>query len=149
MEKRQLIRDYLDRLSPHRDLANGATLFKQHCAVCHTPAEDGSAVGASLDNLTDRSDPALLTAILDPNRSVDPKFQTYVVRTVDDQILTGVIESEAGNSLTLAHSDGKRTTLNRSDIAEMKNTGVSLMPEELERVLPPTVMQDLLGYLQK
>jgi putative heme-binding domain-containing protein len=117
--------------------------------VCHQANADGQAVGASLNNLTDRSPQALLTAILDPNRAVDPKYLSYVVRTQDDRLLVGMIEDESGQSLTLAHADGKRTTLRRDDIVEMKNSGVSLMPEGLQSVIPPEAMQDLILYLQK
>jgi len=50
--------------------------------------------------------------------------------------------------MTLAHADGKRTTIRREEIAEMKNSGVSLMPEGLQSVLPPHAMRDLVSYLQ-
>ena len=123
-------------------------IFKKHCAVCHVADDKGAAVGASLNNLVDRSDTALLTAILDPNRAVDPRYQSYVVRTEDDRILVGTIEQEAGQSITLAHADGKRTTLRRDQIDDMKNSGVSLMTEGLQEVLPPRDMRDLIEYLQ-
>lgn len=148
LEKRELIRSYLAAVNGPADGAQGAALFKQHCAVCHVADTNGSAVGASLNNLTDRSHEALLTAILDPNRAVDPKYLNYVVRTEDDRILVGVIEDEAGQSMTLAHADGKRTTVRRDQIAEMKNSGISLMPEGLQSVLSPEQMRDLVGYLQ-
>ncbi len=146
--KRELIGGYQEQMGRAGDPSRGAALFKQHCAVCHVANNDGAAVGASLDNLVDRSDIALLTAILDPNRAVDPKYQSYAIRTEDDRILVGTIEQEAGQSITLAHADGKRTTLRRDEIADLKNSGVSLMPEGLQDVLPPTAMRDLLDYLQ-
>ncbi len=148
VEKQALVRKYLSELTSNRNLQKGEVLFKQHCAVCHVANGQEQAVGASLDNLTDRSDQALVTAILDPNRAVDPKFQSYVIQTDDDRILVGAIEQEAGQSITLAHADGKRTTLRRQEIAQMKNSGVSLMPEGMEEVLKPEAMRDLIGYLQ-
>ena len=148
LEKRGLVGAYLSQIAGKPNIHNGALLFKQHCAVCHVAGEQGQAVGASLDNLTDRSDVTLVTAILDPNRAVDPKYQSYVIQTDDDRILVGTIEEEAGRSITLAHADGKRSTIRREEIAEMKNSGVSLMPEGLESVLSPAAMRDLTGYLQ-
>ncbi len=148
VEKQALVRKYLAELSGKPNTQRGEALFQQHCAVCHVANAQGQAVGASLDNLTDRSDQALVTAILDPNRAVDPKYQSYVVQTDDDRILVGAIEQEAGQSITLAHADGKRTTIRRQEIEQMKNSGVSLMPEGLEDVLRPEAMQDLIGYLQ-
>ena len=148
IEKRELISSYLTEVNGPGDTSRGAEAFKQNCAVCHVANSQGEAIGASLNNLTDRSHQALLTAILDPNRAVDPKYLSYVIRTDDDRILVGAIEDEAGQSITLAHADGKRTTIRREEIAEMKNSGVSLMPEGLQSVLPPQVMRDLLSYLQ-
>ncbi len=148
VEKQALVRKYLSELTSTRDLQRGEALFKQHCAVCHVGTGQEQAVGASLDNLTDRSDEAIVTAVLDPNRAVDPKYQSYVIQTIDDRILVGAIEQEAGQSLTLAQADGKRTTIRRQEIEQMKNSGISLMPEGLEEVLKPEAMQDLIGFLQ-
>ena len=148
-EKQQLVRSYLSQFNAHRDRSNGAALFQKHCAVCHVPDAQGRATGASLENLSDRRDRVLVEAVLDPNRAVDPKYQNYLVQTSDDRSLSGVIEEEAGTSITLAHADGKRTSLNRSDIELMKNSGVSLMPEGLEEVLSPAALQDIIYYLQQ
>lgn len=148
VEKQALIRKYLLEMKRERDPNRGEALFKQHCAVCHISKDQRQAVGASLDNLTDRRDQTIVTAVLDPNRAVDPKYHSYVIQTEDDRILVGVVEQEAGQSITIAHADGKRTTIRRQDIAQMKNSGVSLMPEGLEYVLEPAAMQDLIGYLQ-
>jgi len=149
MHKQQLVRAYLSQFDAQRDRTKGAELFKKHCAVCHVPDSQGRATGASLQNLSDRRDRVLVEAILDPNRAVDPKYQNYLIQTGDDRILSGVIEEEAGTSITLAHADGKRTTLNRSDIALMKAAGVSLMPEGFEELLSPAALQDIVYYLQQ
>jgi putative heme-binding domain-containing protein len=148
-QKQQIVRSYLSQFGTQPDHANGELLFKKHCAVCHVPDSQGRATGASLDNLSDRRDRVLVEAILDPNRAVDPKYQSYLLLTSDDRILTGVIEEEAGTSITLAHADGKRTTINRADIASMKNSGVSLMPEGFEESLSPAALQDIVHYLQQ
>lgn len=148
VEKLELISSYLAAMDRAGDPTRGAEAFQQHCAACHVANSQGEAIGASLNNLTDRSPQALLTAILDPNRAVDPKYLSYVIRTDDDRILVGAIEDEAGQSMTLAHADGKRTTIRREEIAEMKNSGVSLMPEGLQTVLPPMAMRDLVSFLQ-
>ena len=146
--KRELINHYRDQMGNRGDRTRGAKLFQQHCAVCHVANDQTTAVGASLQNLTDRSETTLLTAILDPNRAIDPRYQSYLVRTQDDRILMGIIEQEAGQSITLAHADGKRTILRRDQIAELKNSGTSLMPEGLQDILPPQAMRDLIEYLQ-
>ncbi len=147
VEKKALVRSYLSQFNASRNAVNGETLFKKHCAVCHVPDSQGRATGASLANLSDRSDRVLVEAILDPNRAVDPKYQNYIVETEDGRILSGAIEEEAGTSITLAHADGKRTTIRRSEIASMKNSGLSLMPEGFEDIFPPEALQDVVQYL--
>jgi len=147
LEKRQLIEQYLQHTSTSFDLATGERLFKQHCATCHQAHDGLKPVGASLENLSDTSTRFLLESILDPNRNVDPKYQTYTVQTVDDRIIAGIVEEESSNHLVLGHADGTRTKLLRSEITTIKNTGASLMPEGFENQINPQQMQELINWL--
>ncbi|QDV81307.1 neutral/alkaline non-lysosomal ceramidase N-terminal domain-containing protein [Stieleria magnilauensis] len=157
-QRGEIVRDYLAKFSARREsldpsaeneLELGRTLFEKHCGVCHSPDPSGVAIGASLQNLTNRSDAALVEAILDPNRAVEPKYQNYVVQTEEGRTLAGVIESEVGDSLTIAHADGKRTTLRRDQIERIKSTGTSLMPEGFETTLDVEALQAIVRYLQR
>ena len=127
----------------------GQTLYEKHCATCHKPDSQGVAIGASLDNLSIRTDEALVSSILDPNRAVEPKYQSYYVQTIDGKSAVGVIESEIADSVTLAHADGKRTTIRRDEIELIKSTGTSLMPEGFETSLKPVELQAIVRYLQR
>jgi putative heme-binding domain-containing protein len=130
------------------DLARGRELFRKHCAACHVPDASGRATGPDLTNLTDRSPAALTESILAPNRSVEPQFRGYIVVLTDGRVLTGTIAEEAGGSITLAQADGKRATVNRSDIDELRNSGLSLMPEGYQQELDPAMLLDLVEFLQ-
>ncbi|QEF98670.1 Neutral ceramidase precursor [Stieleria maiorica] len=157
-ERGEIVRDYLAKFSSRKTAADvaatqelelGRALFEKHCGVCHSPAPGGVAIGASLDNLTNRSDAALVEAILDPNRAVEPKYQSYVIQTDEGRTLAGVIESEVGGSLTIAHADGKRTTIRRDQIERIRSTGTSLMPEGFETTLNVQQLQAIVRYLQR
>jgi putative heme-binding domain-containing protein len=63
-------------------------------------------------------------------------------------VLTGAIFHEAGDTLTLSLADGKRTALQRSEIDELNDTRMSLMPEGFHRELDPAKLRDLVEYLQ-
>lgn len=139
-------RSQADRMS---ELELGQSLFKKHCGTCHSPDASGVAIGASLANLSNRTDEALVESILDPNRAVEPQFQNYLIQTVDGRTLAGVIESEVGEGLTLAHADGKKITILRNQIERMKGTGTSLMPEGFETTLTPEQVQAIVRHLQK
>ena len=157
-ERGLIVREYLAQFSSSAtkddrllaaELIQGQQLFKKHCGTCHSPDPAGIAIGASLDNLSIRTDEALVESILNPNRAVEPKFQSYLVQTEDGRTLSGVIESEVAESLTLAHADGKRTTIRRDEIERIKGTGVSLMPEGFETTLTPEQLQSIVRYLQR
>lgn len=130
------------------DSHDGAALFAKHCGACHTPDDQGRTIGPSLANLTDRRDRSLVESVLDPNRAVEPRFQSYLIRTEDDEILVGGIENELAETITLARADGTRILVDRRRIAEMKNSGVSLMPAGFEALLTPQQLRAVVRHIQ-
>lgn len=128
-------------------VSRGAELFQQHCAVCHRFAGQGNAVGPDLAALTDRSVPALLVAILDPNRNVEEKYLSYTAVTKSGREVSGIITSETGGSLTLRTATGAEELLLRADLTELSCSRLSLMPEGFEHHLDAQAMADLIAYL--
>ena len=63
-------------------------------------------------------------------------------------VVNGVIGTETANSMTLRRAERQETTVLRRDIAEMHASGVSLMPEGVEKVLSPQDFADLLELLR-
>ena len=61
--------------------------------------------------------------------------------------LTGMITAETANSLTIRRADGTSETVLRIDIEELRSTGLSFMPEGLEKQIDVPAMADLLAYL--
>ncbi len=154
-DRAALVERYLQDVSALK-LANdqstieqGKKIYQQHCAVCHDGKENQPALGPNLTSLTDLSDRNLLTAILDPNRAVDGKYKQYAMLIDDSTTLAGVIVSESATSLIVGTADGKRHEISRSSVTELKDQGISLMPEGLERQLSNETMGQLLRYLQK
>jgi putative heme-binding domain-containing protein len=62
--------------------------------------------------------------------------------------VSGIMAEETPNSITLRGQDGREQTLLRSDIKELRSSGLSLMPEGLEAALQPQDMADLIAALQ-
>jgi putative heme-binding domain-containing protein len=60
-----------------------------------------------------------------------------------------MIAEESAASLTLKQADNKQEVLLRQNIAEIGSTGLSLMPEGLEKKITPEEMADLLAYLRR
>ena len=128
------------------DTERGKLVFTKRCATCHRLQEIGKHVGPDLTALTDKSPAAMLVAILDPNRAVEDKFRNYVALTNDGRQFTGMITNETGNSVTLTGADAKEQTILRTDLDELLSTGKSLMPEGMEKELPPQDMADVIAF---
>jgi hypothetical protein len=58
-----------------------------------------------------------------------------------------MITVETPNSLTIRQPDGGQETILRLDIEELRSTGLSYMPEGLEKQIDVPAMADLLAYL--
>ena len=63
-------------------------------------------------------------------------------------VLTGILAAETATSITLRQQGGKEAVIARSEIDELRSSGQSLMPEGLERNIPPQDMADLLMFIK-
>ena len=90
----------------------------------------------------------LLADIIQPNRAIDNNYLGYTVRQLDGTVLTGILTAETASSITLRQQGGKDAVVPRSEIDELRSSGQSLMPEGLERNIPPADMADLLAFIK-
>lgn len=130
------------------NIARGAVLFKQHCAICHTLHGDGGKVGPDLTTVDRRSREWLLTQTVDPSAIVRPEFVSYNALTRDGRLLQGLIAEQSPQAITLIDAKGDRTTLPRAKIESLEPARASLMPEKLLDTLSNTELRDLFAYLQ-
>jgi putative heme-binding domain-containing protein len=139
---------YQDSLRVVGDAARGRALFQEHCARCHRLGDMGHEVGPDLASLAGRTRQDLLAQIIDPNASISPGYEDYLVETNDGRWVTGIVARETGNSVTLRRTGGEEDTLLRSQISNMTASSVSSMPEDFEKTLSIPQMADLLAYLK-
>ena len=128
-------------------VGRGREVFGKHCASCHKLADQGYEVGPDLAALSTRSPVSLIESIFDPNRAVDERYQSYTAVTTDGLARTGILVSETAASIVLHEQQGKEHTLLRSELDVLQNSGMSLMPEGLEKDLQAHDVADLLAYL--
>ncbi len=147
--RKDVVDRYQAALQTDGDTDRGKLVFKKYCSACHRLEDVGTAVGAELKGIRQRGLPSVLLNILDPNREVKPKFLSYVVATTDGRVLAGMISAETANSITLRRVDGTTNVVLRIDIEEMSSTGLSFMPEGLEKTVTVQDMSDLLSYLNE
>ncbi|HTN74331.1 MAG TPA: PVC-type heme-binding CxxCH protein, partial [Pirellulaceae bacterium] len=137
-----------EALNRTADAQRGQVAFEKTCANCHKLNGVGHIVGPDLAALTDRSPQTLLIAMLDPNRAVEDKFREYLVLDHDGKLISGIVTSETGTSLTILAAAGKEHQVLRKDIDTLRASEKSLMPEGLERELTPQVCADIIAYVR-
>ncbi|QDT05720.1 Cytochrome c [Rubripirellula lacrimiformis] len=130
------------------DVDRGRLVFTAKCSACHRLEGLGTAIGPDLTALTNRSPEALLTAIIDPSRAVEAKYQQYQVLLDDGRAYAGVLTEETATSLKLITADGKSHSLLRNEIERLQGNAVSMMPVGLEKEIDSQQMADLLLYVQ-
>jgi putative heme-binding domain-containing protein len=148
LSKRQdVVASYQKALQLKGDPARGKEIFKKECSACHRLEGVGEQIGEDLAAVRDRGLDAVLLNILDPNREVKPQFLSYSLVTDAGRSITGLITAETATSITLRRLDGTTETVLRVNIEELRSTGLSFMPEGLEKQIDVPGMADLLAYL--
>ncbi len=143
----EVVQQYQSALKTDGDVASGKGVFKKVCSACHRLEGVGTAVGADLKAIRDRGKAGVLLHILDPNREVKPQYMSYTLVLESGQVLSGMIADESVNSITVRKPDGTSTTVLRINIEEIRSSGLSFMPEGLEKQIDQRAMADLLAYL--
>lgn len=146
-DREKVVESYATALTLVGDVTRGRVHFTKHCSVCHQPDGSGQTLGPSVDSLKSKGASVLLTAILDPNREVNPQYLNHVLLLHDGRVTSGMIVDEGANSVALCRADGMIETVLRIDIEAMRGTGLSIMPEGFEQSLDPQAMADLLAYV--
>lgn len=149
-----VVEDYLRRLPKKVDVVRGEAIYKQHCAQCHQDRADArggilASVGPNLQSLSGWKNDAWLSAILDPNRSVEAKYRRMNIRTTDGQTLVGLKIAESDDTIEIINDQGQLISLDKGDVEDTRESEKSLMPEGFERVLPPEDVASVVAYLRK
>ena len=146
--RRQEVLDaYKAALTRAGDPAKGKMHFQKVCSVCHRLDNVGTEIGPNLATLQNRGAEAIWLNVLDPNREVNPQYVNYVLVTTEGKSITGLIAAETATSVTLKRQENATDTVLRVNIDELRSTGLSIMPEGLEKQLDQQALADLIAYL--
>src|SRR5690606_17899921 len=147
-DRQKVLADYQQALELPADPVRGQEVFKQRCATCHRIGDIGVNVAPDISDSRTKTPLQILTDILHPNRAIDSNYISYTIITTDGRALTGIIASETGGSVTIRQPENKTITLSRQEIDEMQSSGVSLMPEGLEKDINHQQMADLVAFIK-
>lgn len=147
-DRHKVYENYKSVLTLRGNAKNGHEVFKRICAQCHTHGGEGVAVGPDLTGVQNQPPEALLLHILIPSYEIVPGYTSYNIETRDGQVLTGLIASETATAITLKRSLGITDSILRSNIASISSSGLSLMPDELEKTMTRQELADLIAFLK-
>lgn len=149
-----------DHLAPHRealfggDAERGRKVFYSGttvaCTRCHQIGADGGGPsGPRLDGVAARlTREELLESIVAPNRRITEGYATETVMLKDGTLLGGVVRSETAEALVLhltGEEEGERT-VPKAEV-ELREPGLSGMPEGLADILTPFELRDVVAFL--
>jgi putative heme-binding domain-containing protein len=89
----------------------------------------------------------LLPAIIDPSAAIREEFTNYQILTTDGRVLTGLIDHQDNQTVTLRGVDNQTTRVHREDIDRLQAVRESLMPEGIFKDLSDDQIRSLLRYV--
>ena len=146
-DRAEVLAAYADAVSLKGDLDHGRALFEEHCAECHQPQGQRARIGPNLSGVNNKTREQLIESILDPSRDIRPNYANYVVVDKVGRIYDGLLAGETAEAVRLRGEYEDQTIL-RKNIAEMRTSTVSLMPDGLEEDLSPQDLADVIEYMR-
>ena len=143
---RAIARDGADADRKRRRAASGSLPATVRRAT-RSPARGRTWGRTSAASAISRPMPSCFTSWFRTTKS-RPDTTPTIVETRDGRTLFGRLESEAPNSVTLRDGLSQSHVILRSQVVSMKESPVSMMPNELERAMSEQDLADLIAYLK-
>ena len=128
------------------DKRQGRAVFQTACAVCHKLYGQGAEIGPDLTGSGRDNLDYLLDNIVDPSAVVTADFRLSVVNLKDGRVLSGMIKAKTERTITLQTAT-ELLPIERSEIENIQDSALSLMPEGLIEALNATQVRELIAYL--
>ncbi len=144
----KVVEEYQAALALKGDVTRGHAAYLRVCAACHEFGKEGRGIGPHLASVAAHEPGKILANILDPNLDIQPGYHAYTCTLKTGEQVFGLLASENATGITFKLPDGTLRSLMRQDVASLKSTGVSLMPEGLENLLSKQDIADLISLLR-
>jgi putative heme-binding domain-containing protein len=118
------------------------------CKTCHRVRGAGIELGPDLDAIGAKYPRhELLGHILEPSRTIDPRYAVQAIATTDGRVHQGLLVEKGPDVLVLRDGQNRTTRIPTSEIERQTPLTASLMPEGLLRDLTAQQAADLLEFL--
>jgi putative membrane-bound dehydrogenase-like protein len=144
-----IVNKYAAAVERGGDGAKGEAVFASACAACHKVGGGASTdLGPDLSGIRHRPPLALLVDVLSPNQAIAQGYETYVIERTNGRSDAGTLADQSPTTVTLRQA-GQAIVIPRREIKQITMLPQSSMPSDLDRVISPTEMADLLAYLTR
>lgn len=132
------------------DASKGQLVYEQHCGLCHQlRGKLGQNLGPDLGTVHNWSPEAILSNIVDPNKSISSGYDLCSIELTTGEAVQGIIASESPGAITLRNNGSADKIINRKDIKSLTAMNMSIMPVDLATQISNQQMADLLSFLKK
>lgn len=128
------------------DLKAGYEVAKKVCFTCHKLHGEGADIGPDLTGVGRSSLDALLANLIDPNQIIGAGYEMVEVETKDGRSLSGRMVENTDARVRLLSAGPKEDVVAKSDIAKLRVSELSVMPEGLEQ-MPDADFRNLIAYI--
>lgn len=120
------------------------------CAKCHALGSDGGKVGPALDDVGLKyKREEIMTAILEPSRTIANGYDSVVVETKAGKLIAGVSKGERDGAVLVMDDEAKLHTIRKEDVEELTRSPVSRMPNGLNEGMTAQDFADLVAFLER
>lgn len=118
------------------------------CAKCHVVNGQGLDVGPNLSEIGGKlSRPALYESILFPSAGISHNFAAYTLVLQNGNVVSGILISRTPEAIVIKGTDAILRTYKTSEVDEIKEQTVSLMPADLQKTMTADDLVNLVEYL--
>lgn len=133
------------------DAKRGARLFRTTgtCSKCHRVGDEGKEVGPDLSEIGSKLTPeALFVSILDPSAGISHNYETFTAILETGSIVSGILVSRTPEAVTIRTAEALDRTFALEEVEELVKSQVSLMPNDLQRLMTAQELADIVAYLR-
>jgi putative heme-binding domain-containing protein len=128
------------------NLKAGHELAQKTCLNCHKLYAEGGEVGPDLTGVGRSNLDALLANVIDPNQVIGKGYENVLIETKDGRNVSGRLVEDSDSRVKLLAAGPKEEIVAKSDIASMRISELSVMPEGLEQ-MPDADFRNLILYI--
>lgn len=137
------------------DAKAGAAVFRNNnggpnCIGCHQIGDEGRQVGPPLTTVGIKlSREQFFESILTPSSAILMSFELWIVKTKEGDVKTGIKTEDNDDHITLKDNNGEYLDIPRDKIAVMKQSALSMMPEDITKSMTVKDLVDVVEFLQQ